>query len=305
MTAVPAQPVTLTLPAPLDFAATLAPLRSHGDDGLDRWADGRLLRAATVAAGGVAYCARPRLEEGRPMVEVHAQGPGAPAAPELVARAFAPTPAGWPGLLARDPLLARLAGGFPGWRPLRQPDLFTALVRAISAQQVNLRWAATTRRRLAEAFGEPWVIGGETVYRLDPTTFAALDPARIRALQFTTRKAEYIVGVAAEIARGRLSLPALEALDDTAVIERLAALRGIGRWTAEWILVRTLGRPRVVAGDLGVRKAVGLAYGSGDPPPEAEVRRLTAHWGPCAELAQGLLLQGLASGLLQRGAPAP
>lgn len=288
----------LRLEGSLDFAATLEPLRRDGDDLLDRWDGGRLLRTATVPAGGLAYAVEPTGSRGAPAVRVTAVGPGGADAPALARQAFAPVPAGLDALLARDAVLASLAARFPGHRPLRQPDLFTALVRAISAQQVNLRWAATTRRRLAEAFGERWTVLGEPVYRLDPEVLAAVDPADIRALQFTTRKAEYIVGVAQEIAAGRLSLAALEALPDEAVIERLAALRGIGRWTAEWILVRTLGRARVVAGDLGVRKAVGGAYAGGRLPAESEVRALTAHWGRCAELAQALLLQGLAAGVL-------
>lgn len=293
----PSHSIHVRLPEPLDTAATLEPLRRHGDDGLDRW-NGRVwLRSATVADGAVAYGLRPEAGTG-PAAELVAEGPGAGAAEGLVSAALASTPPAFQALLAEDAVIARLAAAFPGWRPLRQPDLLTALVRAISAQQVNLRWAATTRRRLAERFGERWQLAGEEIYRLDPAVLAAADPAEIRALQFTTRKAEYIVGVARELAEGRLDAAGLAALDDEAVLARLVALRGIGRWTAEWILVRTLGRPRVVAGDLGVRKAVGRAYGNGDPPAEAEVRRLTAHWGDAAEMAQGLLLQGLAADML-------
>ena len=79
----------------------------------------------------------------------------------------------------------------------------------------------------------------------------------------------------------------------SAGVDELVALRGIGVWTAEWILARTLGRPRVVAGDLGVRKAVGIAYREGVMPSEAEVRDLTAHWHVSAAHAQALLLHGL------------
>jgi DNA-3-methyladenine glycosylase II len=70
-------------------------------------------------------------------------------------------------------------------------------------------------------------------------------------------------------------------------------LRGIGEWSAEWTLARGLGRPRVVAGDLGVRKAVGKAYLDGRMPSPLEVRKLTAHWGQAATAAQALLLEDL------------
>ena len=88
-------------------------------------------------------------------------------------------------------------------------------------------------------------------------------------------------------------------LPDDAVIARLTAIRGVGRWTAEWILARTLGRPVVVAGDLGVRKAVGRYYLDLPPkaplPSEEETRRAVAHWGESANLAQTLLLAGITS----------
>jgi DNA-3-methyladenine glycosylase II len=79
---------------------------------------------------------------------------------------------------------------------------------------------------------------------------------------------------------------------------RLVALRGIGPWTAEWFLARTLDRPRVVAGDLGVQKAVGRLYLDGRMPSEDEVRALTAHWGAAAGAAQELALADLVAGTL-------
>ncbi len=74
---------------------------------------------------------------------------------------------------------------------------------------------------------------------------------------------------------------------------RSSRLRGIGTWSAEWILARSLGRPRVVAGDLGVRKAVGRAYFGQDIVSEADVRAATAHWGEAALVAQALILRTL------------
>ncbi|CAN5817898.1 hypothetical protein BH24CHL6_BH24CHL6_01670 [soil metagenome] len=76
----------------------------------------------------------------------------------------------------------------------------------------------------------------------------------------------------------------------------MTQLPGIGRWSAEWFLARTLGRPRVVAGDLGVRKAVARLYGRAALPSEEEVRELTAHWGSAATLVQQLALHDLAVG---------
>jgi 3-methyladenine DNA glycosylase/8-oxoguanine DNA glycosylase len=166
-------------------------------------------------------------------------------------------------------------------------------VRAISAQQVNLTWASTTRRRLAEAFGIEHAVGGGSVRSLDIERLAAADPLELRALQFTNAKARSIVELAQAALDGQLERDVLDALPDEEVIARLVTLRGIGEWSAEWTLARGLGRPRVVAGDLGVRKAVGKAYLDGRMPSAAEVRERTAHWGRAATAAQALLLEDL------------
>jgi DNA-3-methyladenine glycosylase II len=131
------------------------------------------------------------------------------------------------------------------------------------------------------------------VFSFDAQRLASAEVQEIRELQFTTRKAEYIIGVAGEIASGRLAQEELRDITDDEVIARLTALRGIGCWTAEWIMARTLGRPVVVAGDLGVRKAVGAAYLNEPLPPEEDVRRATAHWGESALIAQSLLLHAM------------
>jgi DNA-3-methyladenine glycosylase II len=182
-------------------------------------------------------------------------------------------------------------------RPVRQLDPLAAIIRSISAQQVNLKWAATVRRRLVEAYGRPHTLGAYQVFSLEAERLAGASVEALRALQFTTRKAEYIIGLARAVAEGRLDLAALQVLSDAEVIAQLTALRGLGRWTAEWFLARTLGRPCVAAGDLGVRKAVGAVYLQGRMPSEAEVRELTAHWGEAAGVAQQLLLHALSYGV--------
>jgi DNA-3-methyladenine glycosylase II len=105
------------------------------------------------------------------------------------------------------------------------------------------------------------------------------------------------------VAAGRVDLQELAGLADEEVVARLVSFPGIGRWTAEWLLARTLGRARVVAGDLGVRKAVGAAYLDGRMPSEAEVRAVTGHWGPAAGVAQQLLLHWLSHEAPGRGGP--
>jgi DNA-3-methyladenine glycosylase II len=280
----------------IDVDASLALFRRSGDDLLDRWDGTRLVRVLRFGSERVPFVARP---EGNGLRVT-------PAAAEVLraaAETFFVAPPAYAELLQRDPVLAELNTHFPGVRQPRQLDLFTALVRCISAQQVNLRWASTTRRRLAEQFGIPHEVDGHLVFTLEPERLADVPPEQIRALQFTTSKSQAIVAVARAIADGYVSMEQLQSLPDEEVITRLIAIRGIGVWSAEWVLARTLGRPRVVAGDLGVRKAVGLAYLGMPLPSEMQVRRATEHWGDAAGVAQALLLHSLAEGALSRRAP--
>ncbi|MBV8356472.1 MAG: DNA-3-methyladenine glycosylase 2 family protein [Deltaproteobacteria bacterium] len=281
----------LQLPGPLDYAASLEIFRRSGDDMLDRW-DGRwLIRIASDAAGVHPYACQAVGGIDAPVLRVAVRDAAEREVVEAAIRAaFLPLVLEFEHLCAVDPLIARLAIQHHGFRPVLQADLLTALVRCISAQQVNLKWAATMRRRLAETFGRAYSVGEHRVYRLDPERLAALQITDIRALQFTTRKAEYIINAARAVANGELNIANLAGSPDEEVIAKVTAIRGLGLWTAEWVLARTLGRPRVSAGDLGVRKAVGIAYLGGAMASPEEVRQATAHWGGAAALAQGLLL---------------
>ena len=171
----------------------------------------------------------------------------------------------------------RPAGRLFGLRPTLVPDPFEMLVGSISAQQVNLAFAFATRARLVRRYGTPVEFEGTTVHAFPaPAALADAPPSELRAMQFSERKAEYIVGLARELATGRLDLAALATAPDEAVIARLTEIRGLGRWSAEWFLARGLGRPDVCpADDLGVRRAVeALCFrgGSGTAPPSGGAR---------------------------------
>jgi len=287
----------LDLPGPLDVPRSLEVFRRWGDDLAARWDGEVLVRTLRHDGATVAWAATPAGDVASPRLRVSVDDPAHLDAAVVAAEGlFVTAPEPFEALRAGDPVVAAVEARHPGVRGCREPDLLSALVRLISAQQVNLRWAATTRARLVRATGLVRSVGGREVWALDPQRLAATDPAELRTLQFTTRKAEYIVGAAVEVTSGHLDLGTLRERGDEDIVSRLTAVRGLGRWTAEWVLARTLGRPVVVAGDLGVRKAVGTAYLGGRMPAEAEVRAATAHWGPAAAVAQAVLLHTLVSG---------
>lgn len=287
----PAAVSLVTFAEPIDIDASLELFRRSGDDLIDRWDGERLVRVLRFGSRRVPFVGTVDGCQLRVL-------PAVPEVTRAAAATFFYAPSGWRELVCNDPVLAKLHARFPGVRQPRQLDLFTALVRCISAQQVNLRWAVTTRRRLAEQFGVRHEIDGHIVYTLEPERLAGVAAEQIRALQFTMSKSHAIVAVARAMVDGHVGLDELAALDNQEVIARLIAIRGIGRWSAEWVLARTLGRPCVVAGDLGVRKAVGLAYLNTSLPSELAVREATQHWGESAGVAQALLLHALGEGAL-------
>jgi DNA-3-methyladenine glycosylase II len=285
--------VDVPLEGPLDVPRSLEVLRRWGDDLLARWDGAVLRRVLPTVDGPVAVALRSTGTVASPRLGGVAER-AADGLEQAVAATFLPASPAWPALVATDPALARAEAAAPGVRSLRYPDPLVALVRAVTAQQVNLTFANTLRRRLAEGYGIEHAVGGGVVRRFDLERLAAAPVAELRTLQLSTAKATAVVGLAAAALRGELDLERFEGRSDAEVVADLTSHRGIGRWTADWFLVRVLGRPAVVAGDLGVRKAVGAAYFDGRLPSEAEVREATAHWGAAAAVAQQVLLESLA-----------
>lgn len=280
-----------TPPHPIDFASSTARFTRWGDDLANRVTDGAFLR---VTPNGVAYRASQK-GEGSIHVETIAPEDEPDALADLqwrLAESIDRQPLY--DLAGRDEIVGGLVAKYPGTRPPLQVDPFQSLITAITAQQVNLTWATTTRSRLIEAYGTPHALFGETVWEFPSADqLARVHPDALRQMQFTTRKSEYIIGVARATVDG--ALEGLASLSNEAVIERMVALRGIGRWSAEWLLARCLGRPDVIAaGDLAVRKAVSYNYrGSDELLSEELVRDISQPWGNATNLVSHLLLESL------------
>jgi len=282
--------IRVELPGPIDLPASLAPLGRSGDDGIDRWDGTTLVRTLPDdESKPIPFAATVSGTTEAPALAIAADAPIA----DAVRATFVTTPGAVASLAESDAAVDRLVRLYPGIVPVLYVDPLAALVRSISAQQVNLRWAATVRRRIAERYGTRHEVGGTFVYSLHPEPLAAATVDELFALQLTRAKARSVIAVGEAGAAGALRYDTLAAMSDDELIAHLTQIRGIGRWSAEWFLARTLGRPRVVAGDLGVRKAVGRMYLDGAMPSEDDVRRLTAHWGEAATHVQALALHDL------------
>jgi DNA-3-methyladenine glycosylase II len=195
-------------------------------------------------------------------------------------------------IMRADPVLAVHLRTFYGVRPALLPSLFEALVVAILEQQIALPVAITLKARLVTRYGEAFEHDARTYYAFpSPAGLSAAAPDDLHALGMSRRKAEYITDLAALVDGGQLDLNAIAALDDDALVTRLTAVRGIGRWSAEYAAIRGLGRMTfLLADDLGVRNIVSELYCGGRKATADEVRSLLSGWGDQAGLLAFYLL---------------
>lgn len=263
----------LPLPQPYDFELSTARFHVYGVDRANLWHEGGLHRVI----GGREV----RIEAAPEGVDVEPHDAGIEA--EVLQLLGAPFDlAAFGAWAAAEPVLGPLVRALPGFRPPLQPDPFEALVTSITAQQVSLQSAFAIRSRFVVRYGERGV-HAHAFPRRERVAGATLD--ELLGLGFSTRKAEYVLG----LARSELELESLAGLPDEEVAERIVALRGLGEWTADWFLARCLARPHAwPAGDLGLRKAVTAFYGD-----VSDLRAFGARFHPFENLSAHYLLTGL------------
>jgi DNA-3-methyladenine glycosylase II len=272
---------------PFRFDLALAYLRRSPFEVLDVVEAGVYRRALTLDG-------RPRLVEVRAEGDAEQPGlrvslPDGPADPsELeaaaarVARCFRVDDDLTPldALALADQRFGALVQRARGLRALIMPSPFEALVWAIIGQQINVAFAYRLKRALVEQFGARLEHGGRT-YHLFPTPrrLAELEPEQLRPLQFSSQKSRYIVDLARLVASGQLDLEAFGGLPPDEARAALMSLRGVGRWTAEYVLMRGLGaRDELPAADIGLQVAAGRVYGLAVRPTESELRALAEPW---------------------------
>jgi DNA-3-methyladenine glycosylase II len=199
-----------------------------------------------------------------------------------------PTP--FEHLRAADPVLREIidrygADGLQERREGGQREHYGALVRATVGQQLSTKAAAAIYRRLVDRFG-----GREPT----PAEILADDPEELRAVGLSRAKVVYLRSLAEHVIDGSLELDRLDSLSDEEVISELTAIKGIGRWSAHVFLMFHLGRPDILpVGDLGIRKAMMVAYGLDAMPLPAAMEEIAEPWRPYRSLASRYLWRSL------------
>jgi DNA-3-methyladenine glycosylase II len=191
-------------------------------------------------------------------------------------------------LMRRDPILAVAIKqiGPCGMADRQRKDHLSALVGAIVSQQLSTKAAATIFGRFVALFPENHIP--------DAAAIAAQNDASLRGVGLSGQKVGYLRDLSSRIADGRLNLDELDALPDEVVIERLTAVKGFGRWTAEMFLMFRLHRPDVLpAGDLGIVNAIQRLYRLRKRPDAKRVLKIGEAWRPYRSVASWYLWQSL------------
>ena len=186
-------------------------------------------------------------------------------------------------LARRDPVMQAIMRRHPRVHLVSRGDPFQTLARAIVGQQISVKAAQSVWNRLLA---------------IAPTMTAAavlsLERPPLRACGLSDRKTEYIADLALHFANGSVQVQRWPGMGDEEVIADLVQVRGIGRWTAEMFLMFNLLRPDVLPlDDLGLQRAVSLAYRKGRKLSARAIERIAAPWQPWRSVATWYLWRSL------------
>jgi DNA-3-methyladenine glycosylase II len=191
-------------------------------------------------------------------------------------------------LVRRDPVLAVLIKrhGECGLRTARGPDVFNGLIQSIISQQLSTKAAATIYKRFVALLPE--------ADKPVPHHVLPLEDEALRAVGLSRQKISYLRDLSRKVMDGSLQPESLGTLSDEAVIEALTRVKGVGRWTAEMILIFRLLRPDILpVGDLGIVKAIQKAYRLRKPPDAKRMLRIAEPWRPYRSVASWYLWRSL------------
>lgn len=302
-------------PAPpfrLDLTAWT--LRRRPDNAIDRWDGTTYRRTLSLAIGPVEVAVVQTGPSEEPRLRVSVQGGSlTPEGKQAVSANLAQLLGinidltEFYRLASRDVVLGPLADRFRGMKPPRFPSVFEGVVNSIACQQITLTLGIRLLNSLAERYG-PVVDGEEGPTRAfpRPDDMALLGPEVLRELGFSRQKGRAMIELAQPGAEGYAALEGLADLSDEEAVSRLCRLHGVGRWSAEYVLLRHLGRLNIFPGDdVGARKNLQRWLQLEEPLNYSTVGQSLARWRPYGGLIYfHLLLDRLAdAGYVRDDAP--
>lgn len=184
-------------------------------------------------------------------------------------------------LAEQDALLRELVRRYFGLRIIKIDDLFQALCWAITGQQINLAFAYTLFQRFIRLYGAAYAFDGQPYWLFPtPARIAGLTVVELQQLQFSAAKAIYLIELAKHFASREISRESLAALGDYEQAKAaLLALRGVGPWTANYVMMRCAGyRCAFPIQDIGLHNAIKQQLRLTRKPSIQEIQKLAAGW---------------------------
>jgi DNA-3-methyladenine glycosylase II len=200
-----------------------------------------------------------------------------------------------------DPFLGPIIQRFRGLHIPQAASVWEALVLAILGQQISSHVAKLLRRSLVDNYGFP-VTDNESVHHAfpRPDVIAEIGVRGLQAIKISRNKAKYIVDIADGIVSGSLDLEGLQKQSDEEIIDFLTDIRGVGSWTASWLLIRAFGRLNAFpVEDLALRRTLGDLFRKDTSPlTPTGALKISKGWSPFRSYVTTYVFAALRSGLL-------
>ena len=199
---------------------------------------------------------------------------------------------------ARSGNLYSLSNRFKGLKPPRFPTVFEALVNGIACQQLSIEFGITLLNRLTKAAGTSLTRDSGIVYAFPtPHEVSLLTDEDLRGMSFSKQKARALLDLAGTIIDSEIMIDNFSELGNEKISEILQRFKGVGRWTAEYVMLRGLTRLDVFPGDdVGAQKSLQNWINLPTRPSYDEVKKVLKPWSPYAGFIYfHFLLAGLAA----------
>ncbi|MEO8972004.1 MAG: DNA-3-methyladenine glycosylase 2 family protein [Ktedonobacteraceae bacterium] len=185
-------------------------------------------------------------------------------------------------LVSTNDILKPLVDQFLGVKPPRFPSIFEGLINSIACQQVTLDVGILMINRLSEKFGMKFIDNDKIIYAFPrPEDIVDISEEKIKELGFSYQKSHAIKELATAFLNKKRDLTVIGEMTNEEVVSYLSMIRGIGRWSAEYVLLRGLGRLDTFPGDdIGAQNNLKRLFLLDNKPNYEEIKKLTSQWHP-------------------------
>ncbi|MGZ7135732.1 MAG: DNA-3-methyladenine glycosylase family protein, partial [Methanobacterium sp.] len=192
-----------------------------------------------------------------------------------------------------EKILSKLTQELKGLKSPATASVYESLVDAIVEQQISLRVAHSIQLKIIKKYGSTLNVDGHTYYAYPtPKQLNNAPFNELRECGLTLRKTEYIKSISNDIEQGKLDLEKFRDYKDAnKIINELCKIRGIGLWTAEFVMIRGLNRlESLPADDIGIRRVISQYYCGGRRISSDDTRKIAESWGKWKGLAAFYLI---------------